>query len=241
MRLCRANTLCMTDSNEQMSVTDAQQPVADNSDLNAQFELLKAKNTELIGEKRKVSSKVEELQKQIADMQAATTQQKQAALVEQGEYKSLWQQATETNNSLQQQLSDLQSALEQKDAAFHEQRLRAQAISAFQQAGVLDPDDMYELEKSKLRMSESGSVVAIHGGVEADINAYLGELKQAGSKRAYMFRGNAAVGMGASGNSLSPTNGAGNPYITRNFSEICRLEVEDPALAARLKAQAQGQ
>lgn len=228
----------MSETNEQMPVADAQQPVADNSDLNAQFELLKAKNAELIGEKRKVSSKVEELQKQIADMQAATTQQKQAALQEQGEYKTLWSQATETNNSLQQQLSDLQAALEQKDAQFHEQRLRAQAISAFQQAGVLDPDDMYELEKSKLRMNESGGVVALHGGVETDLVAYLGDLKQPGSKRAYMFRGNAAVGMGASGNSLSPTNGACNPYISRNFTEICRLEVEDPQLAARLKAQA---
>lgn len=230
----------MSENQEPMSVTDAQQPVAETDGLNAQFELLKAKNAELIGEKRKVSSKVEELQKQIADMQAATTQQKQAALQEQGEYKTLWSQATETNNQLQQQLSDLQAALQQKDAAFHEQRLRAQAISAFQQAGVLDPDDMYELEKSKLRMNEQGNVVALHGGVEADLNAYLGDLKQPGSKRAYMFRGNPAVGMGASGNSLSPTNGAGNPYITRNFTEICRLEVDDPQLAARLKAQAQG-
>jgi hypothetical protein len=230
----------MSETNEQMSVTDAQQPVADNGDLAAQYELLKAKNAEIIGEKRKVSAKVEELQKQIADLQAAKTQQKQAQLQEQGEYKTLWSQATETNNSLQQQLSDLQAQLEQKDLAFNEQRLRAQAMTAFQQAGVLDAEDLYELEKNRLRLTENGSVIALDGGVESDLQTYLGNLKQPGSKRAYMFKGSAAVGMGASGSSMAINGGQGNPYQTRNFTEIIRLETENPELAARLKAQALG-
>ena len=69
---------CMSDTQETSPVGEAQQPVAAQPDLSAQVELLKAKNQELIGEKRKASQAVEDLQKQITELQQNSQKQKQA-------------------------------------------------------------------------------------------------------------------------------------------------------------------
>ena len=52
-----------------------------------------------------------------------------------------------------------------------------------------------------------------------------------------MFASSGARGMGSVG-STPTTTGGSNPYVSRNFTEIVRLEAENPEMAARLKAQA---
>lgn len=227
----------MSDNPEMIPAGETQPPAEEKTDA-IRVQLLEAKNQELLSEKQKVRKQVDDLQKQIADMQAATTQQRQSELQEQGEYKQLWQQATETNNSLQQQMSDLQAALEQKDLAYQEQQMRAKAISTFQQAGALNAEDLYELEKNRLRLGADGRVIALNGGVETQLSDYVASMKAPESQRSYLFQGNGARGMGATNSAVSATNGQGNPYISRNFTEIVKLETENPDLAARLKAQA---
>ena len=70
----------MSDNTEMNPVGEAQQPVAEQNDLAIQIDLLKAKNAELIGEKRKVGQTVEDLQRQIAELQANSKKQKEAKL-----------------------------------------------------------------------------------------------------------------------------------------------------------------
>jgi len=227
----------MSDTNEMNPVGEAQQPVAAQPDLSSQLELLKAKNAELIGEKRKVSQTVEELQKQIAELQDSTQKAKQSKLAEQGEFQTLWKEATATNATLQEQIAQLQRQLEEKDAAYQQQTIQARAVSAFQQAGVQQSEHMYALLKDKLRLKD-GAVVALDGGVETDLGQFLNNLKSPDSQFAYMFAGSGARGMGASGSTPSSTSGRDNPYVSKNFTEMIRLETENPELAARLKAQA---
>jgi len=227
----------MSDTNEMNPVGEAQQPVAAQPDLSAQLELLKAKNAELIGEKRKVSQTVEELQKQIAELQDSTQKAKQSKLAEQGEFQTLWKEATATNATLQEQIAQLQRQLEEKDAAYQQQTIQARAVSAFQQAGVQQSEHMYALLKDKLRLKD-GAVVALDGGVETDLGQFLSNLKSPDSQFAYMFAGSGARGMGASGSTPSSVGGRDNPYVSKNFTEIIRLEAENPELAARMKAQA---
>ena len=227
----------MTEVNETIPVGEAQPPVAAQPDLAAQLELLKAKNAELIAEKQKVKSNFDEMQKQIAELQSQSTKQKQAKLAEAGEFQQLWKDATATVADKEKRISELEQQLEQKDAAYQQQTIQARAVSAFQQAGVQQSEHMYALLKDKLRLKD-GSVVALDGGVETDLGQYLNNLRSPDSQFAYMFSGSGARGMGTVGSTPTTSAGGANPYLTKNFTEIVRLETENPELAARLKAQA---
>lgn len=227
----------MTEVNETIPVGEAQPPVAAQPDLAAQLELLKAKNAELIAEKQKVKSNFDEMQKQIAELQSQSTKQKQAKLAEAGEFQQLWKDATATVADKEKRISELEQQLEQKDAAYQQQTIQARAVSAFQQAGVQQSEHMYALLKDKLRLKD-GSVVALDGGVETDLGQYLNNLRSPDSQFAYMFSGSGARGMGTVGSTPTSSAGGANPYVTKNFTEIIRLENDDPEKAARLKAQA---
>ena len=227
----------MTEVNETIPVGEAQPPVAAQPDLAAQLELLKAKNAELIAEKQKVKSNFDEMQKQIAELQSQSTKQKQAKLAEAGEFQQLWKDATATVADKEKRISELEQELERKDAAYQQQTIQARAVSAFQQAGVQQSEHMYALLKDKLRLKD-GSVVALDGGVETDLGQYLNNLRSPDSQFAYMFSGSGARGMGTVGSTPTTSAGGANPYLTKNFTEIVRLETENPELAARLKAQA---
>ena len=227
----------MSENTEQQPVAEAQAPVG-SPDLSAQIELLKSKNAELIGEKQKVNSQFDELQKQIADLQSQNSKQKQAKLAEAGEFQQLWKEASETNATLQQQIAELKQQLEHKDAAYQQQTIQARAVSAFQQAGVVQSEHMYSLLKDRLRLKE-GSVVALDGGVETDLGQFLNNLKSPDSQFAYMFAGSGARGMGAVGTANRSSSGVANPYLAKNLTEIIKLEAENPELAARMRAEAQ--
>jgi DNA repair exonuclease SbcCD ATPase subunit len=226
----------MSENTEQQPVADAQAPVGQ-PDLAAQVEQLKTKNFELIGEKQRVKAQFDDLQQQIAELQQQNAKQKQAKLAEAGEFQQLWKEASETNKALQQQIAELQQQLEQKDAAYQQQTIQARAVSAFQQAGVVQSDHMYALLKDRLRLKD-GAVVALDGGVETDLSQFLSNLKSPESQFAYMFKGSGARGMGAVGTANRSASGTANPYLAKNFTEIIRLETENPELAARLKAEA---
>ena len=95
---------------------------------------------------------------------------------------------------------------------------------------------MYSLVGDKLRL-EDGSLVAVDGGVQQSLNEYVDKLKLPDSGADYMFRGNGSVGMGSVGSAASGGS-MSNPYLTGNFTEIVKLETEQPELAKRLKQQA---
>lgn len=225
----------MSETQETSPVGEPQQPVAA-PDYSAQVELLKAKNQELIGERRTDRKLVEDLQQQLNELQASSQKQKQAKLQEQGEYQALWKEASETNSSLQQQLSEMQKQLEDKEVQYQQQTIKARAVSAFQQAGVVQSEHMYALLKDKLRLKD-GAVIGLDGGVETDLGSYLNNLRGSDSPYAYMFSGTGARGMGAAGS--SPTLASGQKSFDQmTFGEKVQMEVENPQLFAQLKAQA---
>jgi rhamnose utilization protein RhaD (predicted bifunctional aldolase and dehydrogenase) len=227
----------MSDNTEQAPVEQTQQPVAEQSiDYSAQVELLKAKNQELIAEKQKVKGKFDDLQEQLSALQTERAEQKQQKLQEQGQYQDLWKEANDANAGLKSQIAEMQAALEAKEQQFTQQQIKSTALNHFAQAGVINPDHMYNLVRENLRI-EDGNLVAVDGGVQQTLGEYVERLKQPESGADYMFRGNGAVGMGSSG-SAALSGGGTNPYISGNFTEIVKLETENPDLAKRMKAQA---
>lgn len=226
----------MSENTEQAPVEQTQQPVAGGVDYSAQVELLKAKNQELIAEKQKVKANFDDLQKQLDALQQERAQQKQAKLQESGQYADLWKEANEANSQLKSQIAEMQAALEAKDQQFSQAQIKSAALNHFAQAGVINPEHMYSLVGDKLRL-EDGQLAAVDGGVQSSMSEYIEKLKMPESGADYMFRGNGSVGMGSVGSSSFGT-GMNNPYISRNFTEIVKLEAENPELAKRMKAQA---
>ena len=84
--------------------------MAESSDLAAQIEALRAKNQELISERRKDRENRETLQKQLDELQLAQEQAQTTKLAESGEFRTLWEQAQETVAELKQQLADREPA-----------------------------------------------------------------------------------------------------------------------------------
>ena len=107
--------------------TGAPQPVADSSDLAAQLEALRAKNQELIAERRKDRENREALQQQIDDLRTAQETAKTAKLAESGEFKTLWEEAQNTVADLKQQLASKESEIEQIRQGFTQEQVKSAA------------------------------------------------------------------------------------------------------------------
>ena len=226
----------MSESPEQnIQVDEAQAPVGgpDVSDLQNQIELLKANNQKLLNEKKNATASQEDLQRQIKDLQNNQQKAKQSQLAEAGEFKTLWQEATGTVSSLQDQIAELKQQLQDKDAAFQQQQIKSAALNAFSQSGVHSPEHMFTLMKDNLRMKE-GNLVALHGGVEVQLNDHLESLKSPGSGMDYFFAGSGARGMSAAGSSSSTAGGKSWSGMT--VTERIQLEMDNPQRAQQLKA-----
>lgn len=220
--------------------TGAPQPVAEQSDLAIQIEALRAKNQELIAERRKDRENRESLQKQLDEIRSAQEQAKTAKLAESGEYKTLWEEAQQTVAELKQQLAAKEAENEQIRQGFTQEQLRASAIAQLSQAGALAPDQLYRLLQESLRAKE-GKPVAYVGGVEVPIGEYIANLKNPGSGYEHHFAATNRSGMGVAGSARSTAlPGQANPWSkdSWNITQQMMMLSSDPDKARLLKAEA---
>jgi len=218
----------------------APQLVAESSDLAAQLEAVKAKNAELISERRKDRENRENLQKQLDGIQQAQEQAKTTKLAESGEYKTLWEEAQKTVAELKQQLNTKESEVEQIRQGFTQEQLRAGAISQLSQAGALAPDQLYRLLQENLRAKE-GQPVAVTGGVEVPISDYIANLKNPGSGYEHHFAASNRSGMGVTSSARSTAvPGQSNPWSKEawNVTQQMMMLVDNPDMARLLKSEA---
>lgn len=228
----------MTESQEQQPVVETQQPAADASaDFQQQVELLRAKNTELIGERRKDKERFETMERQLQELNERSNKQRQSKLAESGEHKKLWEEAQKTVAEREAELNQLRQDMAQQAAKAESNQVRSVATSAMAQMGVFAPDQLYQLMSQKLKLNGE-DVRAIDGGVEVPLAEFIGNLKNPGSGYEHFFSASRVSGMGTSAGSPSLTAGMDNPYTTRNFTQIIALESENPELARQLRAEA---
>jgi predicted RNase H-like nuclease (RuvC/YqgF family) len=227
----------MSDTPEQQVQADDAQAQAGGTDANAELlnkiALLEANNKKLLNEKKNASASVEDLQRQISDLQNNQQKAKQNQLAESGEFKTLWQDATSTVSSLQDEIAQLKTQLEEKDVAFQQQQIKASALNALSQSGVVNPDQAFSLLKENLRLKD-GVPIALAGGVEVPLQQHLESLRTPGSGWEHHFAGSGARGMSAAGSSSS-SNGQ-KSWGSMSLSERISLEMEQPDRAAQLKA-----
>ena len=227
----------MSDTPEQNIQADDAQAQAGGNDANAQLleqiKNLEANNRKLLTEKKNATASVEDLQRQISDLQNNQQKAKQSQLAEAGEFKTLWQDATGTVSTLQDEIAQLKQQLQEKDVAFQQQQIKASALNALSQSGVVNPDQAFSLLKENLRLKD-GVPIALAGGVEVPLQQHLESLRAPGSGWEHHFAGSGARGMSAAGSSSS-SNGQ-KAWASMGLVERIKLEEENPALASQLKA-----
>ena len=218
----------------------APQPVADTSDLTAQLEAVKAKNAELIAERRKDRENREALQAQIDDLRSAQESAKTQKLAESGEFKTLWEEAQQTVADLKQQLSAKEAEVDQIRQGFTQEQVKSAAIAQLSQAGALAPDQLYRLLQENLR-AKDGQPVAVVGGVEVPVGEYIANLKNPGSGYEHHFAATNRAGMGVTGSARSTAlPGQSNPWSKDgwNVTQQMVMLTQDPDRARLLKAEA---
>ena len=134
--------------------------------------------------------------------------------------------------SLQDEIAQLKQQLDEKDVAFQQQQIKASALNALSQSGVVNPDQAFSLLKDNLRLKD-GVPIALAGGVEVPLQQHL-ESQAPGSGWEHHFAGSGARGMSAAGSSSS-SNGQ-KSWASMGLMERIQLEEENPALAGQLKA-----
>ena len=228
----------MTESQEQQPVVETQQPAADATvNFQQQVDLLRAKNAELIGERRKDKERFDQLERQMQEVNERSNKQRQSKLAESGEHKKLWEEAQKTVAEREAELNQLRQDMVHEKAKAESQQVRSVATNAMAQMGVFAPDQLYQLMSQKLKL-QGEDVKALDGGVEVSLAEFIGNLKNPGSGYEHFFSASRVSGMGTSPGSPSLTAVMDNPYTTRNFTQIIALENENPELARQLRAEA---
>ena len=230
-----------TDSTPAPQATPPNPPAAaDIAALAAEVARLKAKNEELVGEKRKLSSRIGDLPDDVdlrqlwADRQAAETQRLEA----EGNYSQARQQ-------LEQQYRDseakLKSRIEELEAEIRQLRVLGPAATALSEH-VHGADEVLKLhlKPEQLATEADGAVVVVDGYNRIPVAEWArATLPQWRLKAPKPAGTGAPPGGSAAGGADSALASWANPWQTGNLTQQVELANRDPEAATRL-AQAAG-
>ena len=223
---------------EQPVAETPSQPQAPNLDsvkaeYEAQLSALKKQVTEGEEKFKGIKTKLDDVYKQ-------KEQKRTQELEEQGQWKTLWEEANKTAQEKDQQISNLSQQLEDLKTSNEVASTRTTALAAISNLGAINAEQTLSLLQGKLQKNANGEVVVLNGGVEQNLTSYLTSLKNPGSGWEHHFKPSSAAGMGAK---PSPVGNAGggqvNPWKTGNLTQQMILSEQDPQLAAVLKQEAQ--
>lgn len=206
--------------------------------LRAKLELVQRDNLSKGEANKALNERLGEAEKRFRELENQLKTATTKTLESSGEYKQLWQDASAENAKLMQRISELETALSDKDTAISAERLKATALRALSDANAVAPDQLYGLIAPNIRESD-GQAVVIVNGIEQPIDSYLATLKSQGSGWDHHFLANQGRGMGVRASAPSSTS-TSNPFSKDSFNltEALLLEADNPDLAARLKAEA---
>ena len=229
------------------SVAPAEQPVAETAtpqapnldSVKAEYEskisALEAKIAEE-GEKFKgIKTKLDDVYKKADDKRKQT-------LEDQGQWKTLWEEANKTAQDKDQKILELNQELKNLKSSNESANIKNSALSAISDSGAINAQQTLSLLQDKLQKNDKGEVVVLNGGVQQDLNAYIGNLKNPGSGWEHHFKPSSAAGMGAKPTPTSNVSpGMTNPWKegSINMTQQMVLESNEPELAAVLKKEAQ--
>ena len=231
------------------SVTNAEQPVAETTSQPTQPQ---APNLDSV--KAEYEAQLNALKKQVADEQEKfkgaknkldevykkKEEQRKQELEDQGQWKTLWEEANKTAQEKEQKIMSLSQQLEDMKTSNEVASTKTKALAAISNLGAINAEQTLSLLQSKLQKNAEGKVVVLNGGVEQDLNTYLSSLKNPGSGWEHHFKPSSAAGMGAKPSPIANASGGQvNPWKTGNLTQQVLISDQDPQLAAVLKQEAQ--
>ena len=167
-------------------------------------------------------------------------EQRKQELEDQGQWKTLWEEANKTNQEKEQKISTLSQQLEDMKTSNEIASTKQTALAAISNQGAINAEQMLSLLQGKLQKNAEGKVVVLNGGVEQDLNTYLSTLKNPGSGWEHHLKPSSAAGMGAKPSPIANASGGQvNPWKTGNLTQQMLISDQDPQLAAVLKQEAQ--
>ena len=232
------------------SVIPAEQPVAEtptpqtpNLDgVKTEYESkISALQKELDQTKEKYSTRLAETKELLNDVYKKQDEKRKKELEDQGQWKDLWEEANKTAQTKDQEIVTLREELKQLKSSNETANIKTSALSAISNSGAVNAEQMLSLLQDKLKKNDNGDVVVLNGGVEQDLNNYIGNLKNPGSGWEHHFKASSAAGMGAKPSPTSNVSpGMTNPWKegSINITRQMTLEGSDPELAAVLKREA---
>ena len=221
-------------ASSEQPVAATETPAVDVSAYQQQIQAEKALREEAEGKFQRIKEKMNALDEKMRT-------ERQQKLEDQGQWKDLWEEANKTAQTKDQQITELERQLADLRTSNEAAAMKTSAMSAINQAGVINSDQMLQLVQSKLKKSDDGSVKVLNGGVEEDLNVYLAKLKNPGSGFEHHFKPSSQAGMGAKPiTGISSAGGVANPWLegSMNLTRQMALEATDPDLAAVLKREA---
>jgi len=232
-------------TNAEQSVTDTPsqttqptQPQAPNLDsVKAEYE---AKLAAAQKEAAEAKEKFKGAKNKLDEVYKKKEEQRKQELEDQGQWKTLWEEANKTAQEKDQQISTLSQQLEDMKVSKEVESTRTKALAAISNLGAINAEQTLSLLQNNLQKNAEGKVVVLNGGVEQDLNTYLSTLKNPGSGWEHHFKPSSAAGMGAKPSPIANTSGGQvNPWKTGNLTQQMLLLDQDPQLAAVLKQEAQ--
>ena len=228
------------------SVTPAEQPVADTPSQPQAPDLssVKAEYEAKLAAARKEAAEAEEKFKGIKGKLDEVYKQKEEKrtkdLEEQGQWKTLWEEANKTAQEKDQQISSLSQQLEEMKNSHEVASTKTTALAAISNVGAINAEQTLSLLQNKLQRNANGEVVVLNGGVEQNLTNYLTSLKKPGSGWEHHFKPSSAAGMGAKPSPVANASGGqANPWKTGNITQQMLISEQDPQMAAVLKQEAQ--
>ena len=221
-------------ASSEQPVAATETPAVDVSAYQQQIQAEKALREEAEGKFQRIKEKMNALDEKMRS-------ERQQKLEDQGQWKDLWEEANKTAQTKDQQIAELQRELADLRTSNETAAMKTSALSAINQAGVINSDQMLQLVQSNLKKADDGSVKVLNGGVEEDLNVYLAKLKNPGSGFEHHFKPSSQAGMGAKPiTGISSAGGVANPWLegSINLTRQMALEATDPDLAAVLKREA---
>ena len=230
------------------SVTNAEQSVTETPSQTQ----LQAPNLDSV--KAEYESQLSALRKQVAeseekfkgiktkldDVYKQKEEKRKTELEEQGQWKTLWEEANKTNQEMQQENMSLKQNLEEMRTSNEVASTKTTALAAISNLGAINAEQTLSLLQSKLQKNAEGKVVVLQGGVEQDLNTYLSSLKNPGSGWEHHFKASSSAGMGAKPSPVANAGGGQpNPWKTGNVTQQMLISEQNPQLAAVLKQEAQ--
>ena len=228
------------------SVTPAEQPVADtpSQPQAPNLDSVKAEYEAKLAAARKEAAEAEEkfkgIKGKLDDVYKQKEEKRTKDLEEQGQWKTLWEEANKTAQEKDQQISSLSQQLEDLKTSNEVASTKTTALAAISNLGAINAEQTLALLQGKLQKNAEGKVVVLNGGVEQDLNTYLSSLKNPGSGWEHHFKPSSAAGMGPKPRPAGNTRGGQvNPWKTGNLTQQMLISEQDPQLAAVLKQEAQ--